>query len=236
MIIKKNASLEVVSTIFTEINTQAQKLAAFDLSVAKFYRQSQGTYSLRTELAVAKAQEPNLTLVDRDGSNFLQSVALLAGKGNKKAALPENLDYPDLQTHGTNAFKGLGVASNVLQATAKIQAWDELPYDAMVPPLALAMLDYPTTVRARPPFQERVAKWVIAGALKRRYTEGTDVVQNEDKCDVVPWVLGREVDGQPAEPPAFVVEPWAVNMEVRNGSASSSRGKALTLALSNQRC
>lgn len=226
VVIKKNASLEVVSTVFTEINTQGQRLSAFDLCVAKFFQQSQGSYSLRAAITDAKDAEPALAIVDRDGSNFLQTIALLAEVGNKKAALPDTLHYDNIRAWGGQAFDGLRQTSTLLQDLLRVRSWDELPYDALVPPLACASLYYPTRVSDRSPFQARLTRWVVAAALKRRYTQGTDRLQAEDMRAAVPWVTGRTDTAPP-----FVSEPWTLNDEVRSGNVNSSRGKLLHLLL-----
>ena len=227
VVISDKASLEVVSTIFTEINTQQQTLTSFDLCVAKFFSQSSGSYRLRDDLRDTIESDPSLNIVDGDGTNFLQTIALLSpGVDNKKAGLADNLKYSDVQSHRNTAFETLRLASSELQAGAKIESLKEVPYDSLIPPLAASLVNAPTRVADKASMQRRITQWVLAAGFKRRYTEGTDVTQREDISSTGPWAVGKSDDV-----PAFVTEPWIITDEVLSTSANSSRGKAMMLCL-----
>ena len=99
IIIHEDADLDVVSTIFTQLNTQGQRLSAFDLCLAKYYKQSNGKWQLRSFLQDVKETDPLVDMVDNDGTSFLQSIALMANVEHKKASLVKHLSYEHIKKY-----------------------------------------------------------------------------------------------------------------------------------------
>jgi len=225
VIINKEANLEVVSTIFTEINTMGLKLTSFDLCVAKFFKESRGSYHLRNFLKTKKEEIRDLKIVDENGTAFLQTVALMAEKDNKKSKLSSSLTFRDLETHGENAINALSRTAEQLKNILAIEKNSNLPYPPLVPALAICMHSFPRRTTEQPQVQKRIKKWILASGITQRYVEGADVVQKKDLSEVIPWVLG----GGPE--PSFVSEPWSLNEEFLRMSANSARGKVLMLVL-----
>ena len=161
--------IEAVANIFTKINTTGLKLSAFDLCVATLYPTG---IRLREKLDLARERD-GITNVDDDGTNILQTVALLAGKPPKKAALPKTIGREQIDGHWDRAISGLLRAAERLSEVG-IVAMKDVPYDALVPPLGAVLETVPTPTT--PPDKAResrlVGRWVLQSAFQQRYNEG----------------------------------------------------------------
>lgn len=208
--------LEAICNVFTKINTTGKKLSAFDLCVATLYPQG---IRLRALLNEARSKE-GFSVVDVDGTNALQAVALLANASPKKNSLPAVVKKPMLDAHWPSAIGGLARAASLLQQAG---AWDHgsLPYDAMVPSLAAALATQDPAKLSIPQqnaLRQRVEKWVLHSAFSGRYSEGTDVKQVTDYKDVPGYLMG-------GPPPTYLEDPvvWPpTTVDVRSGARSKA--------------
>jgi hypothetical protein len=214
-----DADLDVVSTIFTKLNTQGQRLSAFDLCLAKYFKESGGTWQLKKFLEDEKEADSRVELVDDDGTNFLQAIALVAGVEHKKASLVKHLSYKHIQEHKDDilaAFKEMG---KFFQEVLKCKEIRDIPYDTTIPPLSLVFKNWSSLpVKKRSQIQSRIVKWIIVSGLKKWYTEGTDDKVKEDKRTTIPYVLG-EVGKEPGS----ISEPWILDNEFIKSSSGSRR-------------
>lgn len=208
--------LEAICNVFTKINTTGKKLSAFDLCVATLYPQG---IRLRALLNEARSKE-GFSVVDVDGTNALQAIALLANASPKKNSLPAVIKKPMLDAYWPSAIGGLARAASLLQQAG---AWDHgsLPYDAMVPSLAAALATQDPAKLSIPQqnaLRQRVEKWVLHSAFSGRYSEGTDVKQVTDYKDVPAYLMG-------GQPPTYLEDPvvWPpTTVDVRSGARSKA--------------
>lgn len=214
------ADLEVVSTIFTKLNTQGQRLSAFDLCVAKYFKESGGKWQLKEFLEKEKESDPRLAIVDDDGTNFLQAIALNANVEHKKASLVKHLGFEQIQDHKPMVLESLKEMGKFFMEVFKCEDIRDIPYDATIPPLTLVFKNWTSKpVAKRSVIQKRIEKWLIVSSLKRRYTEGTDVTQKQDKEHTVPWVLSEAS----APEPSSLKEPWILDEEFIKSSTGSRK-------------
>jgi hypothetical protein len=187
VILPATLDIEAVANVFTKINTTGLKLSAFDLCVATLYPKG---VKLRGLLAEAHELD-GVRALDQDGTNLLQTVALIAGKAPKKAALVKNITKPLIDAHWNAAVAAMNRASKVL---ASVGAPDSslIPYDAMVPALSAAMAatPAPTNPAEREGERLKLSRWVQQTAFLQRYNEGTDVKQAADFPVAVTWFSG----------------------------------------------
>jgi len=162
VVLPKNLDLEAVCNVFTKINTTGLTLSAFDLCVATLYPDK---INLREMLRQAQ-KDDKLLVADSDGTNVLQTVALLSGKLPKKAALPKNITAKDIRSKWGLAVSGLVEASDLLTRNG-IWDYSSVPYDALVPALGAALVE----TRAKHPgalgkelLHSRVRRWLYQTA------------------------------------------------------------------------
>jgi len=222
IIIHEDADLDVVATIFTQLNTQGQKLTAFDLCLAKYYKESNGKFQLRTFLDDLKKDDSSIGMVDDDGTSFLQSVALTAGVDPKKASLVKKLSYEHINKHKNSVIDSLRDTGTFFQDVFKCDKIEDIPYKTTIPPLSLIFQKHKNfTVSHRALIAERIKRWIIITALKNRYTEGTDLKTQEDVNQTIPYVLGDQ-----SEPETFS-DPWVIDADF----IQSSSGSRMTLLI-----
>jgi hypothetical protein len=187
VILPADLDIEAVANVFTKINTTGLKLSAFDLCVATLYPKG---VKLRGLLGEAHEID-GVRALDQDGTNLLQTVALLAGKAPKKAALVKNITKAMIDTHWDDAVAAMSRASKLL---ASVGAPDSslIPYDALVPALTAVMagVPAPTNPAEREAERSKLSRWVQQTAFLQRYNEGTDVKQAADFPLAVGWFKG----------------------------------------------
>jgi hypothetical protein len=187
VVLPGSLDIEAVANVFTKINTTGLRLSAFDLCVATLFPKG---VNLR-ELWAAARENDEVRALDQDGTNLLQTVALLAGQPPKKSALVKNITPGQINAHWKEAVGGLMRAGTAL---ASVGAPDSsaVPYDAMVPALAaaLARAGEPKGPAEREARRRRVARWLQQTAFQQRYNEGTDVKQAADYPAALSWFGG----------------------------------------------
>jgi hypothetical protein len=214
-----DADLDVVSTIFTKLNTQGQRLSAFDLCLAKYFKESGGKWQLKKFLEEEKEADSRIELVDDDGTSFLQAIALVAGVEHKKASLVKHLSYKHIQDHKEDILGSFKEMGRFFQEVLKCKDIGDIPYDTTIPPLSLVFKNWSKIpVKKRSQIQARIVKWIIVSGLKKWYTEGTDEKQREDKKTTIPYVLGEV-----SKEPLGISEPWILDSEFIKSSSGSRR-------------
>ena len=214
-----DADLDVVSTIFTKLNTQGQPLTAFDLCLAKYFKQSGGIFQLKTFIDDQKEKDPKLELVDDDGMNFLQAIALHANVEHRKSSLVKYLEFKHIQDHKVDVLQAFKEMSRFFQEVLKCDRIKDIPYDTTIPPLSIVFKKWSKQpVKKRSLIQSKIVKWIIVSGLKKWYTEGTDEKQKEDIKTTIPYILGTI----PKEP-LDLSEPWTLNHEFIKSSSGSRK-------------
>lgn len=197
VVLPGSLDIEAVANVFTKINTTGLKLSAFDLCVASLFPKG---VKLRELFDLARDTHDEVESLDRDGTNLLQAVALLANTQTKKAALVKNITKGHVDGHWNDAVDGLTRAGKVLEEVGAPN-WTLVPYDAMVPVLAaaLARTPIPKNPPQRDELRRKVARWIQQTAFLQTYNEGTDVKQVNHFPEVVAWLAG-------ASEPAFLAD------------------------------
>lgn len=227
VVLPRDLDLEAVCNVFTKINTTGLTLSAFDLCVATLYPQR---INLRERLRQAQKNE-QLLLSDVDGTNILQTIALLAGKPSKKAALPKNLSAAAVQSHWDDAVDSLVHVAQFLSQLG-ISEHASVPYDALIPALAAAFTETKNEhkgARRQELLHKRVAQWIYQTALAERYNEGTDVKQQDDFVAARRWFKG-EGDSEPN----FLSESPVWSDSVVYTGRSGARAKAFIAAMNER--
>lgn len=187
--LRKNLDLSAVALIFTELNNTGQKLTAFDLCVAKFY--PSGVH-LRDFLERAQTDE-TFARFDSDGTTTLQTIALIkdreVGKvSSKKAQLVKSL-RPDWVRDGWDG--AVEKIAGLSKAMAKVgfASNTTLPYDAVIPALAVALGDPQIKTVPEAKVSSKLRTFLLATAFTGRYTEGTDSKRESDVNDFLQFAV-----------------------------------------------
>jgi hypothetical protein len=221
VVLPSDLDVEAVANVFTQINTSGLKLSAFDLCVATLYKKGVNLH----ELWATARQTDEVSAFDQDGTNLLQTVALLTGKPPKKAALVKNITEADINSYWHEAVGGLKSAGALLSSIG-IPDRAAVPYDALVPPLAaaLARTPEPKTPPDREALRRKVGRWVQQSAFLQLYNEGTDVKQAAHYPMVLAWFGG-------GDDPSFLSDTvvWQVSWD--HLSRSGARYRAIVAFL-----
>jgi hypothetical protein len=218
--------LEAVCVVFTKLNSTGLRLSAFDLCVATMFPHK---IPLRDWLKSAH-KNAAVRAVDSDGTNILQTVALLAGVSPKKAGLPKDLHHTHASKHWVDAIKGLAEAAGML-ADLGMPRRAAVPYDALVPALGAVLTDVPyenAPAKQKETTSKAVARWVYQTALAKRYNEGTDVKQQADYAAIRDWVTRGAL-------PQFLTEPVIWSESMKRTGRSGARSRALVAAMNDLR-
>ena len=106
VVLPGDLDIEAVANVFIQINTSGLKLSAFDLCVATLFKKG----VILKDLWDTAQQIDEIHGFDQDGTNLLQTVALLANKPPKKAALVKNITDADINSYWDVAVDGLKTA------------------------------------------------------------------------------------------------------------------------------
>lgn len=240
VILPATLDLDAVCKVFIVINTTGLKLSAFDLCVARFFPQG---VDLKSKYKAALEAHLSISVLDPDGTNLLQTVALLSATADqkfpgqvvrvptKKAGLPKHLQIDHLTEHWDEAVQGMMDAAQVISSASDSGGpfTQLVPYDAFVPSLAGVM----AVVRRSAPggiapalIQAKLLRWFYTSALGQRYNEGTDQKQAEDFEQVTAWCLSAK-----APQPDFIsAATWNLTA-LRLSAKGSAIGRALLAAL-----
>jgi hypothetical protein len=223
-------SIAAVCKIFETINSRGLKLGAFDLAVATFKGQGE---NLKQRWNAARESEL-VRCLDKDGTNVLQTVALLAGRPSKKAGLPANLRASDLRDHWDRAVQGVELAATFVSefGAGSPPRADFLPYDGIIPSLAAVLLkveDKAASESAKQYARRTALRWYFTSALGQRYNEGTDVVQANDYREVSDFALRVQTE----IPAGLARQPWGVQAWSSAAPNTGAIGKALKCLLNH---
>lgn len=220
VVLPHDLDMEAVCNVFTKINSTGLRLSAFDLCVSTLFPKG---VNLREMLVAARTMD-SFKVVDTDGTNTLQTVALLAGKSPKKAGLPKNLTADDIRKYWTPAVAALNRTAEIFQGLGMWQ-YLSIPYDALVPAIAAALparkLDPAEAEGAR----QKIGRIVYQSALALRYTEGTDAKQSADYPAVKTWLFA------PGEMPGFLSDPVVWSKSLVGLGDSGARYRAIVASL-----
>jgi hypothetical protein len=225
VVLPASLELEAVANVFTKLNTQGLKLSAFDLCVAALYPKG---INLRAKLRDAW-DVPGVRELDDDGTNLLQTLALLGAVPPKKAALVGNIKKSHVDDHWAASVAAMARLSTSLRQ-AGVWSSKTLPYDALVPPLTAAFVrtDEPKSPDKRAERDQKVRRLVVQTAFLGRYNEGTDVKQASDFGPIVTWLEGGAV-------PPFLEEHVVWTDVSHHMAKSGARAKALLAVLNQNR-
>lgn len=220
VVLPHDLDMEAVCNVFTKINSTGLRLSAFDLCVSTLFPQH---VNLREMLMTARSTE-SFNAVDTDGTNTLQTVALLSGRPPKKAGLPKNVTADDVKNRWAPAVAALVRTAELLRALGMWQ-YGSIPYDALVPAIAAAL---PSKKMAPPELEamrQKIGRAVYQSALALRYTEGTDAKQSADFPAIRAWLsAGGEI-------PAFLAEPVVWSKSLVDLGDSGARYRAIIASL-----
>jgi hypothetical protein len=184
VVLPSTLDLEAVANVFTKLNTGGVSLSAFDLCVSNLFAKGE---NLRTRWDLAK-QETGVSLLDKDGTSLLQTVALLDNKPVKKAALVKNIDKTAVAAYWDKSVAGFNQTATLLSISGFTSS-KTLPYDTLGPALAAAIISSPSP--ANPPErnarQVKIERWILQTAFSQRYTEGSDAKKQEDFPQALAW-------------------------------------------------
>ncbi len=222
IVLPAKLDLEAVANVFTKLNTSGMKLSAFDLCVSKLFPERVNLRSMWSEIK----DDPDISLLDSDGTAVLQTIALLDNKTPKKAALVKVMTKTAVQAYWEKSVEALRETSRLFSASGS-RTKSTVPYDTIAPSLAAA-ITLAKEAKALPDKasrQQKVNRWIVQSAFLQRYTEGTDAKKPEDVMMAVEWF-----DSNIA--PQFLEEK-VVWQPSSNGSKSSGARYAAFLAILN---
>ena len=184
VVLPSTLDVEAVANVFTKLNTGGISLGAFDLCVSSMFPKG---VKLR-EMWNGIKDEPNIQMLDKDGTGILQAVALQAGKEVKKSALVKNIDKIAIDAYWDKAVTGFNYAAGHLTAGG-FTSRRTVPYDTLAPALAAALMSAPrpTDPPSKNALQMKVERWILQTAFSQRYTEGSDAKKLEDYPAAVDW-------------------------------------------------
>lgn len=179
--LSKDLTISAIAGIFTELNNTGQKLSAFDLCVAKFFS---GGVHLRDLLEDAKEKVEHFRNLDSDGTAALQYLAMLQSRegkpiSSKKAKLVDGLEAEFVKANWSIATSSIGSLGNLLEEIG-FGSSKTLPYDAVIPGLALAIDLLRKDNAKESEIRVALMRFIVGTGLSQRYTEGTDSKRESD--------------------------------------------------------
>jgi hypothetical protein len=179
------------------------------------------------ELFAAARETDEVSSLDQDGTNLLQTAALMAGRPPKKAALVKNITKELIDQHWTGAVEAVTRAGRLLASVGSPDT-ATVPYDAMVPALAAAVTAIPeqSSPAARESLRRKVNRWLQQTAFLQRYNEGTDVKQAADYPEAAAWFRGGSA-------PAFLADAVVWQESWNRLSRSGARYRAFVAMLND---
>ena len=184
VVLPRTLDLEAVSNVFTKLNTSGVALSAFDLCVSNLFPKGE---NLRERWDKAK-DEVAVTLLDRDGTALLQTVALLDGKPVKKSGLVKNITQTSVRAYWAESVSTFVSLKKNLEIGG-FASKKTLPYDTLAPALAAATIKAPcgTQPPEKQARQVKIERWILQTAFSQRYTEGSDAKKQDDFPKAVEW-------------------------------------------------
>lgn len=184
IVLPAKLTLEAVANVFTKLNTSGVRLSAFDLCVSKLFPEK---IDLRLKWGEIK-DDPDISLLDSDGTAILQTIALLDEKTAKKAALVNVISKTAINDYWDKSVQAMRDTAALFHQTGS-RSKSTVPYDTIAPSLAAALV---RSKKAKTPpekasRQQKVNRWIIQSAFIQRYTEGTDAKKPEDVQMVTSW-------------------------------------------------
>jgi len=179
--LSKDLGLSAITSIFTELNNTGLKLTSFDLCVARFFPDNVNIKKLHDD-SVAKSANGYSWLAG-DGTVTLQTIALGRSKpdapvSSKKTKLVDSLDSAWVKRDWKTASEALEELAQSFQATGFTRK--TLPYDAVVPALALARQRAVEKGASLAKVNQKLRVFLLATGFNKRYTEGTDSKRDTD--------------------------------------------------------
>lgn len=222
IVLPAKLDLEAVANVFTKLNTSGMKLSAFDLCVSKLFPEKVNLRSMWSEIK----EDPDVSLLDSDGTAVLQTIALLDNKTPKKAALVKVMTKTAVQAYWDKSVEALRETSRLFNASGA-RTKSTVPYDTIAPSLAAAitLAKEAKSVADKASRQQKVSRWIVQSAFLQRYTEGTDAKKPEDVLMAVEWFDSNIV-------PSFLEEK-IVWQPSSNGTKTSGARYSAFLAILN---
>lgn len=203
IVLPAKLDLEAVANVFTKLNTSGMKLSAFDLCVSKLFPEKVNLRSMWSEIK----DDPEISLLDSDGTAILQTIALLDNKSPKKAALVKVISKTAVKAYWDKSVQAMRDTASLFNQSGS-RSKSTVPYDTIAPSIAAAIS---VSKEAKTPpekasRQHKVNRWIVQSAFLQRYTEGTDAKKPEDvematkwfDSNVVPTFLEESVVWQPS--------------------------------------
>lgn len=221
--IDDDVTIEAVSRIFSTLNSTGKMLTPFELVVSILYPSQLNLYE---DVANARDGFPYYARIDPHGDILLQTIALLAGRDTKKAALPKNIDAATYRLHRDDAVKYIDKAGKLLTEAIGLgldQSSELLVYPVIFSPMAyvLKVMDgMQFSVQGRAIAERKIVKWFVGAILQRRYQQSTHDKQARDRTEIVKWIDGSDDDA-----PQWIKEVFVPNL--RSSDPDSATGKLL---------
>lgn len=195
----KGLSISAIAGIFTELNNTGQRLTSFDLCVAKFYPKG---IHLRDLLESSQQKLPHFEWLDSDGTSTLQVVAMMKSHeftnsgeaknvSSKKAKLVDALEAEWVAERWNEAAGAISYLGE-LMTKAGFTSSKTLPYDAVVPGLALGIHMSKTQGVKEASLVTSLRTFILSSGLTARYTEGTDSKRESDVAEFVDYAVNDE--------------------------------------------
>ncbi len=177
---------KVLTRIFSTLNTSGTSLTPFEITVSEMFGVG---INLIDDIQKYLSKSTYLKQVDRDKTLILQACLLLDNGNHKKRGLPKNLNkeiWEKYRDRAFNAIEELGEFLTKEMGMALDNTNKYVPYDTAFLPLIFIFDKYDKTWRSKnPDFAKIIKYYVVASALKTRYTEGSDNKQTVDKNKLV---------------------------------------------------
>ena len=188
--LSKDLGLSAITSIFTELNNTGLKLTSFDLCVARFFPDNVNIKNLHDDSVTKNGS--GYSWLAGDGTVMLQTIALGRSRpdapvSSKKTKLVDSLDSAWVQRDWKTASKALEELAQSFQATGFTRK--TLPYDAVIPALALARHRAVEKGVPQAKVNQKLRMFVLATGFNKRYTEGTDSKRETDLPEFVRFAI-----------------------------------------------
>lgn len=175
---------KILTRIFSTLNNSGTSLTPFEITVSEMFGVG---VNLIDELQAYTSKSIFLKNIDKDKTLMLQSCLMLAGSDHKKTSLPKNLNKDIWNNNKDNAFKAVEDMAEFLTTDMGLgldASPAYIPYDTALLPLVYIFNKYDVksmNATLRGIFTNIIRFYVVATALKTRFTEGAYSKQSTDK-------------------------------------------------------